>query len=104
MSSTFDKTVFGDILGRMKAAMADAQQCEDNYPAVTPPSRCAEASDRIEADAREIERLSALYYELLYAVGNKCPGETRHQTALRYIQQAEAPQDNPAQKSELTGG
>ena len=32
---------------------------------------------------------SDLYHELLYAVGNKHPGETRHQTALRYIQQAE---------------
>ena len=30
------------------------------------------------------------YSELLYAVGNKHPGETRHQTALRYIRQAEA--------------
>ena len=30
-----------------------------------------------------------LYYELLYAVGNKWPDETRHQTALRYIQNAE---------------
>ena len=53
--------------------------------------------------ADEIERLRAptqsaepstdervdLYCELLYAVGNKYPGETRHQTALRYIQQAE---------------
>lgn len=31
----------------------------------------------------------ALYEELLYAVGNKYEGETRHQTALRYIQRAE---------------
>ncbi len=30
-----------------------------------------------------------LYNELLFAVGNKCPNETRHQTALRYILQAE---------------
>jgi len=30
-----------------------------------------------------------LYNELLLAVGNKYPNETRHQTALRYIQQAE---------------
>ena len=30
-----------------------------------------------------------LYNELLFAVGNKYPNETRHQTALRYIQQAE---------------
>jgi hypothetical protein len=33
----------------------------------------------------------ALYYELLYAVGNKYPGETRHQTALRYIRYMESP-------------
>lgn len=29
------------------------------------------------------------YYELVYAVGNKCHGETRHDTALKYILQAE---------------
>ena len=34
--------------------------------------------------------MSAAYYnELLYAVAQKWPGETRHQTALRYIQNAE---------------
>jgi hypothetical protein len=33
----------------------------------------------------------AKYQELLYAVASKHPGETRHQTALRYIRQAEAP-------------
>ncbi len=31
-----------------------------------------------------------LYEELLFSVGNKHPGETRHQTALRYIRQAES--------------
>jgi len=30
------------------------------------------------------------YEELLYAVGNKWPNESRHQTALRYIRAAEA--------------
>lgn len=30
------------------------------------------------------------YHELLYAVGNAYPGETRHQTALRYIVEREA--------------
>jgi hypothetical protein len=29
------------------------------------------------------------YYELLYAVGRKYPNETRHETALRYILNAE---------------
>lgn len=32
-----------------------------------------------------------LYGQLLYAVGNKFPGESRHETALRYIKQAEQP-------------
>ena len=30
------------------------------------------------------------YQELLYAVSQKYPGETRHETALRYIRQAQA--------------
>jgi hypothetical protein len=39
----------------------------------------------IEAQAAEI----AKYNELLFAVGNKYPNETRHETALRYIRAAE---------------
>lgn len=31
----------------------------------------------------------AKYHELIMAVGNKYPDETRHQTALRYIRQSE---------------
>ena len=37
----------------------------------------------------QVATLSADYYELLYAVATKYPSETRHQTALRYIHQAE---------------
>ena len=37
------------------------------------------------------------YFELVMAVGNKHPGETRHQTALRYIRQSEAPSTRAAQ-------
>lgn len=33
--------------------------------------------------------LAAKYSELLYAVARKFPGETRHETALRYIQEVE---------------
>jgi hypothetical protein len=33
--------------------------------------------------------IEKLYNELLYAVERKFPNETRHQTALRYIQEAE---------------
>ena len=40
-----------------------------------------------EAPKRSYEEL---YTELLYAVQNKVEGETRHETALRYIQEHEA--------------
>ena len=36
------------------------------------------------------------YNELLYAVVSKFPGESRHETALRYIQQAERETSGPA--------
>lgn len=36
----------------------------------------------------------ALYNELLYTVGKKYPGETRHQTALRYLKRAEESVDD----------
>lgn len=37
--------------------------------------------------------ISAKYHELLYQVSRKHPGESRHETALRYIQQAERGSD-----------
>ena len=36
------------------------------------------------------------YYDLIYAVHTKYPGETRHQTALRYIKEAEAKSNQAA--------
>lgn len=48
-----------------------------------------------ERDA-EIERLRGLYNELLFAVSNKHPGESRHATALRYIKRAETTTEGPA--------
>ena len=50
-------------------------------PAPTPP---------VSEDRKDAE----LYGELLYAVANKFPGESRHQTALRYIRNAEKGSDN----------
>ena len=41
------------------------------------------------AELRRLHEVEKQYRELLYAVGNKYEGESRHQTALRYIQQAE---------------
>ena len=37
----------------------------------------------------ESEGLKEKYYELILAVATKCPKETRHETALRYIFEAE---------------
>ena len=51
----------------------------------------------IQANQPHIEReLEAKYNELIMAVASKYPKETRHQTALRYINDAEfrAEQDN----------
>ncbi len=39
------------------------------------------------------------YFELIYAVGIKHPNETRHETALRYIKQAEMSDNKPEQAS-----
>ena len=44
----------------------------------------------VSEDRKELE----LYGELLYAVANKFSGESRHQTALRYIRNAEKGSDN----------
>lgn len=41
-----------------------------------------------------LRELSDNYYELIMAVATVFPGETRHQTALRYIQEAEHRGDN----------
>lgn len=41
----------------------------------------------------EVERLRAQYDELLHAVASKHEGETRHETALRYILEREADQN-----------
>jgi len=43
------------------------------------------------------------YHELIMAVSRKHPNETRHETALRYIQQAER-QDNAPQEGKSTTG
>jgi len=43
----------------------------------------------IDMQRAEIERLREAYNELIMAVARKFPDETRHQTALRYIQTAE---------------
>lgn len=57
---------------------------------------CALAEAQRDDEIREADRLRAeldaareKYSELIMAVGRKYPGETRHETALRYIRTAE---------------
>ena len=52
-------------------------------------------NDTVERVENELRK----YNELLLAVGNKYEGETRHQTALRYIQNAEIANDSVAKLS-----
>ena len=58
----------------------------------------ADSMDEVleELDVALSESL-APYYKLIYAVGNKYPGETRFETALRYIKTAECCDNGPAQ-------
>lgn len=43
-----------------------------------------------ETQGKEVERLRKDYYELVYEVARVHEGESRHETALRYIREAEA--------------
>jgi hypothetical protein len=67
------------------------------YRWVTDFNPCPEAADALEALRAERDALNGmrdLYWELIYQVANKYPGESRHETAKRYIHQAEH-QSNP---------
>ena len=50
----------------------------------------------LRAAHTRIKELEAKYHELLWAVESKSPGQSRHETALSYIQAAECSSDNQA--------
>ena len=54
------------------------------------------AKDRAEQAEAGLAQAQENYMELLYGVSKKYPGESRHQTALRYIRQAESHHGGPA--------
>jgi len=60
------------------------------------PEEGRSADELMVKAADEIEQLEAKYYDLIYAVSQKWPNETRHETALRYIRQAETITNEPA--------
>lgn len=49
---------------------------------------------------REAESLRTRYHELIYAVASKHEGETRHETALRYIRERENQMGGPCRESQ----
>ena len=52
-----------------------------------------------EADGEWAHDYKTLYMDLIMTVGNKYPGETRHQTAKRFIVRAEQSSDGRASQS-----
>lgn len=50
---------------------------------------CDDRTDPVQSPHDKNQCPECLYAELLSAVARKFPGESRHQTALRYIRQAE---------------
>jgi hypothetical protein len=72
-------------------AIALANRVLDERPSADPDDDLAMLARQF---LRALER-TALYDELLYEVGRKHPGETRHETARRYIREREQrPSDN----------
>ena len=72
-------------------ALNDAARKLEQVIASLPAS--AQATAKVLAAAKETQEK---YNELLYGVSIKHPNETRHETALRYIRQAEYPQNTVA--------
>lgn len=52
-------------------------------------AHCAQAQPPAASVPDAMQELADKYHELLWAVARKFPGETRHETALRYIREAE---------------
>jgi len=84
------------------AAVLDAP--EEHYPGNFDMPQRANAmllclAQEAAAELRRLNEVETKYYELLYAVAVKWEGESRHQTALRYIRNAESTTGNAIAKA-----
>ena len=59
------------------------------------------AEEQLAEVTAERDRLQSDYMDLIMSVAKKFPGETRHQTALRYIRESECNVSHSASKSAL---
>lgn len=70
----------------LEAALDSALSSRNPLPKPATPHAPSDSADKVR-----LAEVQKLYDELLYGVVRKWNHETRHQTALRYINQAEAP-------------
>ena len=105
---TFDFEALKRVESERDALLARVIELEESYASLKASTygqalearECrAKIKDHLLAEAKAEARVAELeeqYGELIFAVATKYPDETRHQTALRYIQQAENREDSPA--------
>jgi len=93
MMNEFDRCIdeWAELVAQRNATIAALEQrindLETNLFAAT--ATVASLEDKLATVERERDQARAVYDALLFSVHRKFPGETRHQTALRYIRQAE---------------
>ena len=85
-------TVLTDEIDYLRAKVAELESNERAYTTTIGDRSYQEVAD-------DLKRLSEKYDELIFAVGMKYPGETRHETALRYIRRMEEPKTTGMTKS-----
>ena len=91
-----------DALSYIKDALAALEGDEENAGGEgrEPCERTSPPPCSASALTAQPERpLADMYNELLYAVARKFPGESRHETALRYIRQAEEVHAGPCMQN-----
>lgn len=91
------------LADQMKVIAAEAVKAGIHISALAAPVPAlpAPAVPALPEQAKDYE---ALYHELLYAVARKHQGESRHQTALRYIREREQPSGEGAKSSLASKG
>jgi len=100
MQLGFDVAMGGDVL---KSEEFNRLQQEKNYDKVV--KKYVKKINNLLTQTQQdtLEEVIKKYNELIFAVGNKHDGETRHQTALRYIKQAEdTSNQQPSQEKRQT--
>lgn len=92
--TSFTAELYGGALNGNRIELRVGGQVADDASKVSDENNALRV-ELAEAQA-EVERLRADYWDLIMVVAEKYPGETRHQTAKRYLVERETRQDNTA--------